>query len=112
MLFLAFGGFVHGFFSNYRLQGPALMQLADGEVYEGCWEKGKLEGDVLNYYIDEDFWIQSAYVNGRFVRVVAEGQGREEHSSRYNERESTLLMLLSSPRHTFPPVFFEYIALS
>lgn len=44
------GGFVHGFFAKGRLNGAAFFKFANGDIYEGYWRAGKLEGNCYQYF--------------------------------------------------------------
>ncbi|EGR28229.1 hypothetical protein IMG5_181580, partial [Ichthyophthirius multifiliis] len=76
ILFFAFGGFIHGFFLNFMIHGPAFLKFSNGEIYEGNWNQGKLDGEAYNYFVDENIWFKGNYSQGKFTQLIQYGKGR------------------------------------
>lgn len=66
---------MHGFFRDAKLMGPAFFKFANGDIYEGFWKEGKLNGNCYKYFVEENKWILSTYIDGSFTRVISKGEG-------------------------------------
>jgi len=75
IFFFAYGGVLKGQFYKSKINGAAILKFPNGDVYEGFWRHGKLDGKCFKYFLTDKTWALCVYENGVYRKCLNRGKG-------------------------------------
>ncbi len=81
IFFFAYGGVLKGQFYRSKINGAAILKFPNGDVYEGFWRHGKLDGKCFKYFQKDKTWALCIYENGIYKKYLNRGKGTPNMSN-------------------------------
>lgn len=75
IFYFALGGYVYGTFLDDRVHGYAVLCFSNGDYTAGFWERGILNGKVVQHSKGDNDWCLEEYRDGQCIRVLMKGKG-------------------------------------
>jgi hypothetical protein len=57
-----------GNFQKSKINGTAVLNFPNKNIYVGKWKKGKLIGKCIKYTTSKNYWSLLAYKNGKCIK--------------------------------------------